>query len=351
MFKFLNVFKKVLLPLMVITMLLSACDANITPEMLGIQERIAYAGELPISSAMYKYFLNIVKNELEQNNYISEEDRVEFWNYDMGDKTLAQAIKENVLEMCREYVVMAEKAKEAGVTVEEEQLSEISEFYEQFYDSLGESDEERNEAFKSYVGSSYTEFIKLLADMILAESYMDVVRNEISITDEEILSNYNDNKDFYDLNYDNVTVSHILLSTLDDNGNPIPFAEKEELSLLADELLELVKNGADFEALVLEYSDDLGSKYDGGAYTFVRGEMVEEFEDWAFSSELGDVGIVETFYGYHIMRLDANSDFESIKQYVQSNVADMKIKSLIDEWVSSYDIKVVDTVYNNINLY
>ena len=58
-----------------------------------------------------------------------------------------------------------------------------------------------------------------------------------------------------------------------------------------------------FAALAVEHSSDSNAK-DGGIYTDVPlGQMVPEFEGWAVDMDrkAGDVGIVETTYGYHIM--------------------------------------------------
>ncbi len=58
-----------------------------------------------------------------------------------------------------------------------------------------------------------------------------------------------------------------------------------------------------FAALAKKYSEDSNAS-EGGIYTDVElGQMVEPFESWAIAKDRkeGDVGIVETQYGYHIM--------------------------------------------------
>ncbi|MBQ7597308.1 MAG: peptidyl-prolyl cis-trans isomerase [Clostridia bacterium] len=58
-----------------------------------------------------------------------------------------------------------------------------------------------------------------------------------------------------------------------------------------------------FAALAKKYSEDSNAS-DGGIYTDVpTGQMVAPFESWALDADRkeGDVGIVETEYGYHIM--------------------------------------------------
>ncbi|MBP0980434.1 MAG: peptidylprolyl isomerase [Oscillospiraceae bacterium] len=62
------------------------------------------------------------------------------------------------------------------------------------------------------------------------------------------------------------------------------------------------KTEESFAALAMEYSQDNASE--GGLYTEVcKNEMEEAFEDWCFdeSRKPGDIGIVKTEYGYHLM--------------------------------------------------
>jgi len=75
----------------------------------------------------------------------------------------------------------------------------------------------------------------------------------------------------------------------------------------AEEVLALYEQGEKtaeaFGALAKEYTED-GNGDVGGLYENVpQGMMVETFNDWMFDPvrQVGDVGIVETTYGYHIM--------------------------------------------------
>lgn len=75
----------------------------------------------------------------------------------------------------------------------------------------------------------------------------------------------------------------------------------------AEEVLNRVKAGEDFAALAKEFSDDPGSKENGGKYENVRlGQMVKPFEDAAMSLQPGGVydTLVETDFGYHIIKLE-----------------------------------------------
>jgi parvulin-like peptidyl-prolyl isomerase len=74
----------------------------------------------------------------------------------------------------------------------------------------------------------------------------------------------------------------------------------------AEDLLRRVRAGEDFAALAKEFSQDRGSKPDGGDLGwFGRGMMVKPFEDAAFALKGGEVsGIVETQFGYHIIKVE-----------------------------------------------
>lgn len=64
--------------------------------------------------------------------------------------------------------------------------------------------------------------------------------------------------------------------------------------------------GADFAALAREFSEDPGSKENGGDLGwFERGRMVKEFEEAVFAMQPGEVkGPVRSQFGFHIIRLE-----------------------------------------------
>ena len=101
-----------------------------------------------------------------------------------------------------------------------------------------------------------------------------------------------------------VTARHILL-TADTYGS----AEKAQAK--AEELLAQWKSGAataeSFAELAKEYSED-GSASEGGILENIApNDMVESFDAWLFTEgrQVGDNGIVETEYGFHVMYLDS----------------------------------------------
>ena len=95
---------------------------------------------------------------------------------------------------------------------------------------------------------------------------------------------------------DSVEARHILLSVTTQ-------AELDAAQTLADSLKTLIDNGADFAALARQYSTDQGSAVNGGDLGwFTRGQMVKPFENAAFDNKKGEVSIVTSQYGIHIIQ-------------------------------------------------
>jgi len=78
-----------------------------------------------------------------------------------------------------------------------------------------------------------------------------------------------------------------------------------EAKAKADDLLKQIQGGANFADLAKKYSEDPGSGAQGGELGFAKhGAMVPEFDAAIFSQKIGDVKIVKTQFGYHIIQVE-----------------------------------------------
>ncbi|MGA3164214.1 MAG: peptidylprolyl isomerase [Verrucomicrobiota bacterium] len=103
-----------------------------------------------------------------------------------------------------------------------------------------------------------------------------------------------------------VHVRHILLMTMDPvERAPLPADQQQAKRKQIDDLLKQIRGGADFAVLAKKYSEDPGSKDNGGELpAFSRSQMVPEFEAAAFSLTNNQVSdVITTAYGYHIIKL------------------------------------------------
>jgi peptidyl-prolyl cis-trans isomerase D len=97
------------------------------------------------------------------------------------------------------------------------------------------------------------------------------------------------------------SASHILIAVPDGAGAKTKAAARGK----AEEIIKKLKAGANFAKLAKKYSDDPGTRDSGGALGFFpRGQMVKPFNDAVFSMKPGEIRLVETTYGYHVVKLD-----------------------------------------------
>jgi parvulin-like peptidyl-prolyl isomerase len=102
-----------------------------------------------------------------------------------------------------------------------------------------------------------------------------------------------------------IGAKHILVMHDDSQSKPPNLKRtRDEAQKRAREALLKIRGGADFEAMVKEYTDEPGgAERSGDLGTFDRATMVKPFADAAFALKIGEVSeIVETKFGFHIIK-------------------------------------------------
>ncbi len=146
-----------------------------------------------------------------------------------------------------------------------------------------------------------------LRGKMLEESTAEAVLErelKVNVTEDDVKKFYDDNPAKFE-QPEMVRASHILLSTRSPDTNAeLSDDQKAAKHKLAEDLLKRARAGEDFAKLAKQYSEDPGSKDNGGEYQFPRGKMVPAFETAAFSLKTNEVSdIVTTQFGYHIIKL------------------------------------------------
>lgn len=132
-----------------------------------------------------------------------------------------------------------------------------------------------------------------------------------------------------------VTARHILFQTKDQNsGNDLSEEEIAKKKTQAEDVLKKFNEGDktedSFAALANEYNEDTGSSSNGGLYEHIYpGQMVTEFNDWVFDAnrKAGDVELVETDYGYHIIYFVAKDGKDYYDSAIRSSKANKDIET------------------------
>ena len=143
-------------------------------------------------------------------------------------------------------------------------------------------------------------------------------------------------------------VRHILISFTDNasSSSEATDEQKKAAKASADKIYKEWQSGAktedSFAALAKEKSKDTGSAADGGLISGITSSAnyVESFRNWATDSsrKVGDTGIVESEYGYHIMYY-SGSDY-AWKSAIRSAKASEDFEKQLDELEGSDEYKL-----------
>ena len=211
--------------------------------------------------------------------------------------------KELFLSQLIDEMLLKQEAMNQGTSVDEE---EIDERIDSFVQDNNLTDEQLDDILDEKK-LTHEDFRDLVRNQLLIEKLLEKnVLGKVNVTSELALQYYNDNPDAFKIP-ELAKVRHILI-------NLVERTEEEAEQRANSVFKELENDKSNFCKLVNEYSDDAGSIDKCGEYTFPRGQMVEEFENFAFNQEIGDVNIVKTGFGYHIVWV-VNRTAESLISY------------------------------------
>ncbi|PZP50138.1 MAG: peptidylprolyl isomerase [Pseudopedobacter saltans] len=106
---------------------------------------------------------------------------------------------------------------------------------------------------------------------------------------------------------DTVNVRHILVATQSrdpQTGSAVTVRTDSAALKRLDSAIAAINSGAKFDSICAKYSDDPGSKDNGGLYeNLTTGKMVPEFNDFAFTGAVGEKKTIKTDFGYHYVEV------------------------------------------------
>lgn len=266
---------------------------------------------------MMVYLTNI------QNQYESAYG-TEIWNINLGDITLEQNVKDIALARIAQIKTMNLLAKQYQLELAPEEETQAQNAAKAYYASLNETERQAMGVDEDIIEKLYTEYA-------LAHKVYQYIIKDINpeISDDEART---------------IIVQHILIKTyaLDGTGKKIEYTKKakEDSYRIAKEAWEKAVAGEDFDELIRHYNED-----DKSTYSFGKGEMEPEFERAAFNLGTGEISdIVETGYGYHIIKCISTFD----KEETDSNKIKIVEKRRDEVFSQEYDA-FVKTLTRNLN--
>ncbi len=227
-----------------------------------------------------------MKNEImvylaNSENQYSEVFGSAIWSVPVGDGTLEDSYKDNILARIAQIKTMNLLAAEREVTLDEDDEAKAKAAAREYYGSLSSAEQD-------YLDVDMETIAKLYSEFALANKLYETITADINpeISDDEARM---------------ITVKTILVKTykLDPTGQRIEYNDEEKKAALAKiaRVKQMLSDGASFEVLAADYNEDTKDEY-----SFGRGVMPPEFEEAAFNLGVGEISdIVETEYGYHLI--------------------------------------------------
>jgi peptidyl-prolyl cis-trans isomerase SurA len=207
----------------------------------------------------------------------------------------AGAIRREVLERLVQDQLLAQQATELKLTVSGD---EIDRAVEQIKRDYGLSDAQLKDELRRQ-GLTMAAYRQNTKREILKYRVLNIaVGSKINVGDSEVQS-------YYDRHMKSANVqlraSHIFIAIPEDADN----ATVIEREKLAKSLLARAQQGEDFAKLAREYSEDAGTRAEGGDLGFIgRDILPKPLEELVFSMRVGEIrGPVRADRGFHVIKL------------------------------------------------
>ena len=208
-----------------------------------------------------------------------------------------KVLEKTILESMIDQKIVLKKAEIDSVTVEENEVDLALDQQIQMLIAQAGGEKKAEEALGQSIKNFRREFWYEMRDRLLSEKYQQQLINNIKVTRSDVLSFYETYKDSLPAIPLKAKVRHCLIKV-----KPSQSAKDFSISFLKD-LKMKIEQGDLFSDLAKQYSEDPGSRNNGGELGWVkRGSLVKSFETAAFTSPLNHItDPVESEFGFHLI--------------------------------------------------
>ena len=249
-------------------------------------------------------------------------------SYDLQKRTFPkagsaefQAVQQQILQNLVQRAELAQKAPGLGVTVTDTQVDkQLKQIKKQYFGGS----EQRYKAELKRQCVTDAEVKQDVRANVLSDSIYKKVTADAKVTDADVKAYYDSHQSVYTQPETRV-VRHILVKD----------------KALADKLYGQLKGGADFAALAKKYSQDPGSKAQGGTLTISRGQTVPEFDKVAFDLKTGEISKpVKTQFGWHIIQAQKEATkskktpYAQVKEAIRQQLLTQKRSDSLQKWLT-----------------
>ncbi len=312
-----------------------------------------------ITTDEFKFFLGSTKVELEGSANVdknSETALKEFWNTVIEGMNAKDYAKQKALDSAKEFKVQLIRAKEKGLKLDQGDLEDVKATLSNIKSGMSSNyggAEAGEKEFKKIYGVGYKQYEKILKDLMLVYKYVEGELPTFEITEAEMQDYYKESPN----TVDTVTVRRILFATMDltsPEGKEYTLEEKKDKKAQAEDILAKIKAGEDAEQFAIELSEDTTVKDNKGLFeiTSNTSSNITGFQEWALDHKPGDADILESPYGYFVLKVEDRTTYDEVKDKVKEAVQTKKYLERLENWTkeSQYDVIKNESIYIKINI-
>lgn len=315
--------KKMIALFLFALLLLSGCGNN--------KAYVASVGNMKVTLDEMNFYLDSVKSQMAGTELSSDED---WQTKEIEGRRAIELAKEKALETAINNIKYIEIGKAAGIKLSSDDKKNINTYKNRFKSQFGGDDKYKEYLKTNNINDS---FIDMLCESMLYQSKLtEKVKEEDTVTDEDISIYFNENKEEIEHEYRHA--KHILILTKNmQTGEAYSEEKKAEAKSKAEDILKRARSGEDFDKLAQEFSEDPGLQSQPDGYVFGDGEMVQEFQDGVDALAVGEIGFAESSFGYHIL-LRCPLALEDVKDKISDLITAEKLNKKMSEWSEEYKI-------------
>ncbi len=272
----------------------------------------------------------ILQSELDQMAIPSFREPVDLGTEE-GRRKL-DAHRRKVLDQLIEKQLIAHQGKEMKVSVTE---ADVNKAMDEVKKNNNLDDVTFTEALKQQ-GFSMEAYKKQLKQQILELKVVNqAVRSRVSVGDEEVRAYYAQNVRQASGDEAQVHLRQMLFA-VPPGTTP---AQADERRKAAQRVVDLLKEGGDFEKVAKAHGEDPVSKLGGDLGWLARGDLPQELRDVVGGMDKGDVrGPVRSDRGFHVLELVEKKDggvktFDEVKEQLRRQIYDQQVEKSVQSWL------------------
>lgn len=249
--------------------------------------------------------------------------------------TVGEYLKQQAVEELKILTALERIAEDNNISLSDEDHEELEENKEEVISNVGGKSEFKKLLRKNNITeAAYDKFyyINKLYDKVFEELYSSGKKNDLTTEEKESA------KEEYFEKY--LKIQQIVLSKIDvSTGSDLSDTIINQKETLANSILTETINGADFEDLIIKYSEEAQEK-GNNTYYYAKGDLLENIESVVVGLGTGSISdVIETDYAFHIVkRLELDdSKLENYYDIVRNNKLVDDIQDMIEDYKIFYE--------------